>query len=84
MDEFEDFHPSWKYHGAEDGEVSEPYTIHSGNELDNGVFPNAYSHDAMKVTYSRHFTILFNVFVFLQFFNFLNARKIEDEWNIFG
>ena len=32
---------------------------------------------------SRHYTVLFNLFVFLQLFNFLNARKIEDECNIF-
>jgi Ca2+ transporting ATPase len=32
---------------------------------------------------SRHFTLLFNVFVWMQIFNFLNARKIEDEFNIF-
>ncbi len=28
-------------------------------------------------------TIIFNVFVFLQIFNFVNARKIEDEVNVF-
>ncbi len=32
---------------------------------------------------SRHFTIVFNVFVWLQIFNMLNARKINDELNIF-
>ncbi|EAR94179.2 calcium-translocating P-type ATPase, PMCA-type protein (macronuclear) [Tetrahymena thermophila SB210] len=35
-------------------------------------------------TPSRHFTVLFNTFVLLQFFNFLNARKIDDEFNIFS
>lgn len=42
-----------------------------------------YNKDAKEETPSRHFTIIFNTFVFLQFFNFLNARKIEDEKNIF-
>jgi len=28
-------------------------------------------------------TFIFNVFVFLQIFNFVNARKIEDEINVF-
>lgn len=28
---------------------------------------------------SRHFTLVFNVFVFMQVFNMLNARKINDE-----
>lgn len=32
---------------------------------------------------SRHFTNVFNVFVILQIFNMLNARKINDEKNIF-
>ncbi len=32
---------------------------------------------------SRHFTIIFNTFVLLQFFNFFNARKIHDEFNQF-
>ncbi len=26
--------------------------------------------------YSRHFTIIFNVFVMMQIFNFVNARKL--------
>ena len=32
---------------------------------------------------SRHFANVFNVFVVLQIFNMLNARKINDELNIF-
>lgn len=32
---------------------------------------------------SRHYTYNFNVFVMLTIFNFLNARKIDDECNIF-
>ena len=33
--------------------------------------------------YSRHFTFIFNVFVMMQVFNFVNSRKIYDEINIF-
>lgn len=33
---------------------------------------------------SRHFTIVFNAFVLMQIFNMLNARKINDELNIFS
>lgn len=33
---------------------------------------------------SRHFTYNFNVFVWMQIFNFVNARKLEDEFNIFS
>lgn len=33
---------------------------------------------------SRHFTIVFNVFVFMQIFGLVNARKINDELNIFA
>lgn len=32
--------------------------------------------------YSRHFTMVFNVFVMMQIFNFLNCRKIHEEINI--
>jgi len=34
-------------------------------------------------TASRHLTIVFNMFVWLQIFNMLCARKINDEMNIF-
>jgi len=30
---------------------------------------------------SRHFTFVFNVFVMMTIFNFINARKIKDEIN---
>lgn len=33
-------------------------------------------------TYSRHFTFIFNTFVMMQIFNFLNARKLYDEVKI--
>ena len=29
--------------------------------------------------YSRHFTYIFNTFVMMQIFNFLNARKLHEE-----
>jgi len=32
---------------------------------------------------SRHYTVIFNTFVFCQVFNFINARKIHEEKNIF-
>lgn len=31
-----------------------------------------------------HFTIFFDIFVFLQVFNLINARKIEGELNVFS
>ena len=34
-------------------------------------------------TPSRHLTIVFNLFVLMQIFNMLCARKINDEFNIF-
>mmetsp|Transcript_20079 Transcript_20079/g.17181 ORF Transcript_20079/g.17181 Transcript_20079/m.17181 type:complete len:253 (+) Transcript_20079:1-759(+) len=33
---------------------------------------------------SRHLTVVFNAFVFMQVFNFLNARKLRDEYNVFA
>lgn len=32
---------------------------------------------------SRHMTNVFNIFVILQIFNMINARKINNEFNIF-
>ena len=32
--------------------------------------------------YSRHLTFVYNVFVFMQVFNFFNCRKINDELNL--
>ena len=34
--------------------------------------------------YSRHMTVVFNSFVYLQIFNMINARKINDELNPFA
>lgn len=36
----------------------------------------------MNVTPSRHLTVVFNIFVLLQIFNMIAARKINDEFNI--
>lgn len=35
-------------------------------------------YDEIK-NYSRHMTFIFNTFVMMQIFNFLNCRKIHDE-----
>lgn len=32
---------------------------------------------------STHLTYCFNIFVMMQIFNFLNARKLDDEMNVF-
>lgn len=32
---------------------------------------------------SRHFTFLFNAFLWMTIFNFINARKLKDEYNVF-
>jgi len=44
---------------------------------------NLYEH-FYAFTPSRHLTVVFNVFVLLQIFNMLAARKINDELNIFA
>ncbi|CAK60404.1 unnamed protein product (macronuclear) [Paramecium tetraurelia] len=33
---------------------------------------------------SRHYTFIFNAFVFMQVFNFINSRKLNDEINVFA
>jgi len=44
-----------------------------------------YEYEPIGLIYgpSRHMTVIFNLFVFLQIYNFVNSRKIEDEMNIF-
>jgi Ca2+ transporting ATPase len=32
---------------------------------------------------SRHLTFIFTLYVMMQIFNMICARKIHDEWNIF-
>ena len=36
-----------------------------------------------SITPSRHLTIVFNMFVFMQIFNMICSRKIADQINIF-
>lgn len=56
----------------------------------DGKFYHINGQDAYKTWYdkyhnhSRHFTFLFNTFVFLQVFNFVCCRRIKDEINIFS
>jgi Ca2+ transporting ATPase len=45
--------------------------VPSGRKLDGSSGP------------SEHYTIVFNVFVFMQLFNEINCRRIHDEWNVF-
>lgn len=44
---------------------------------------NKYDKNNYNNQYSVHFTYIFNIFVMLQIFNFLNCRMIHDEINIF-
>lgn len=42
-----------------------------------------YNDNAKLLAASTHFTIVFNVFVFMTLFNEINGRKIHDETNMF-
>ena len=44
---------------------------------------NGYNRKLKDNQFSIHFTYIFNIFVMLQFFNFLNCRMLLDELNIF-
>jgi magnesium-transporting ATPase (P-type) len=55
------------------------------NGLNHPLFGESYEPHFKKYhVYSRHLTFVFNVFVFLQIFNFFSCRKINDELNIFS
>lgn len=44
---------------------------------------NASVKEIIKKHPSRHFTFIFNLFVWLQIINFLNCRKLNGEYNVF-
>jgi magnesium-transporting ATPase (P-type) len=48
--------------------------------LENFAMEPVYS-QYEHITPSRHLSIVFNMFVWMQIFNMLCARKINDEWN---
>eukprot|EP00922_Rhytidocystis_sp_ex-Travisia-forbesii_P001199 GHVS01001686.1.p1 GENE.GHVS01001686.1~~GHVS01001686.1.p1 ORF type:complete len:1246 (-),score=193.62 GHVS01001686.1:266-4003(-) len=44
-----------------------------------------YKHEwAVEIGPSRHFTFVFNAFVWMQIFNMINARKTSNEMNVFA
>lgn len=49
------------------------FTLPSGNNLT----------DSDHACFSEHYSFLFNVFVMMQFGNWINARKLYHEWNVF-
>jgi magnesium-transporting ATPase (P-type) len=51
------------------------------NFVISGLEMNGY--DESSQGGSTHLTYCFNIFVMMQIFNFLNARKLEDEFNVF-
>lgn len=72
-------HPSWKWNkGILGGTVRSGRLITvSGDNDYEPIFEETG-------VYSRHFTFIFNAFVMMQLFNFLNCRKIHEERNIFS
>lgn len=70
------FHDELKYY-SKTGYIrsGRAYLLPSGQE--------DYKRFANELGPSRHYTLVFNTFVFLQVFNFLNCRKIQDEINVF-
>ena len=66
--------PSWKWHNGIVGG-----TVRSGRMISiNGNADYSSIYDVTKID-SRHFTFIFNTFVMLQIFNFINCRKIHEE-----
>lgn len=46
--------------------------------------PSAHALFGVREGSVAHTTVLFNVFVWLQFWNMFNARKVHDEWAVFS
>ena len=66
-----------------DGQAEHDGTVISGRLFHISTGESDYMDLQSELGPSAHFTYVFNLFVFLQVFNFLNARKINDELNIF-
>ena len=49
----------------------------------NGIDSDYSKNATYKFGPSRHFTFIFNTFVMMTIFNFLNCRKLKDELNTF-
>ncbi len=76
--EFEDafdsrpgFKPEYKY--------STPGIVRSGRSIFVNGDPDYDTVLSETEVFSRHFTFVFNAFVMMQVFNFVNCRKIHDE-----
>lgn len=67
-------------HGNSDRTFLGFTTVRSGLELQKEY---GESQDE-QLKLSRHFTYAFNIFVMMQIFNFINARKIDDTFNTFS
>jgi magnesium-transporting ATPase (P-type) len=58
----------------------QPYVLDGSSQNMKGEEIYSYFEGA---TPSRHLTFVFNLFMFFQIFNLINARKIDDELNVF-
>ena len=67
-------HPEYKWHnGVVGGTVRSGRPFYANGDPD---YETIFEHTG---TYSRHFTFVFNTFVLLQVFNFVNCRKLHEE-----
>lgn len=60
-------------------EIKNGLYVHDGRPYTMDLEPHYKKYS--DITPSRHLSIVFNVFVWLQVFNMLCARKINDEFN---
>ena len=66
--------PEWKWHNGVVGG-----TVRSGRPYFANGDPDYETIFQDTGTYSRHFTFVFNTFVLLQVFNFVNCRKLHEQ-----
>ena len=81
FDKISGFKPEWKYNM--DYYPDKKY-IRSGRRATFDGMSADYPAEALSHTYSRHMTMMFNVFFMLVGGNLFNARKVRDELNIFS
>lgn len=64
--------------------MSDSTNLYPFNDDYKGSDFKAIFEDVSGIGPSRHFTMVFNTFLWMTIFNFINARKLRDEKNVFS
>ena len=63
--------------------IGDRQTLPGDKTIVNGRAVDGYKRENWDNQFSVHYTYNFNIFVFLQLFNFINCRVLDDSFNVF-